>query len=62
MDKSFPKVVSFKSIYHQMPGFVESLKEIQTRGFEVVDFLPVASDLNQLSAIEMDCIMVRITK
>jgi FkbM family methyltransferase len=54
--------ISFKSIYHQMPGFMESLKEVQKRGFEVVDFLPVASDLDQLSAIEMDCIMVRGAK
>jgi FkbM family methyltransferase len=51
--------VSFKGTNHQMPGFMESIKEIQARGFDVADFLPVTSDVDQLSAIEMDCIMVR---
>jgi FkbM family methyltransferase len=51
--------VSFKSIYDQMPGFMESIQELQVRGFDVTDFLPVTSAVDQLSAIEMDCIMAR---
>ena len=51
--------VSFKGIYHQIPGFAQSIAELQARGFEVVDFLPVDSRFDELSALEMDCIMVR---
>lgn len=51
--------ISFKSIYDEMPGFMESIKELQARGFDVTDFLPVTSAVDQLSAIEMDCIMAR---
>jgi FkbM family methyltransferase len=51
--------VSFRKIYMAMPGFIESLQEFQTRGFDVVDFLPVTSEGDGLCAIEMDCIMAR---
>jgi FkbM family methyltransferase len=51
--------VSFKNIYMGMPGFTESIKELQVRGFDVVDFLPVTADVDGLCAIEMDCVMAR---
>jgi FkbM family methyltransferase len=51
--------VSFRSIYAGMPGFMESIKEFQARGFDVVDFLPVSSEADGLCAIEMDCVMAR---
>jgi len=51
--------VSFRSIYTGMPGFTESIKELQVRGFDVVDFLSVTSDVDGLCAIEMDCVMAR---
>src|SRR5205814_5174916 len=43
--------VSFRSIYNEMPGFSESINELQIRGFDVVDFLSVASDGDGLCAI-----------
>jgi FkbM family methyltransferase len=51
--------VSFKNIYEGMPGFMDSIREFQAREFEVVGFLPVTSDTDQLRAIEMDCVMTR---
>lgn len=51
--------VSFRSIYTGMPGFMESIKELQAKGFDVVDFLSVSSDVDGLCAIEMDCVMAR---
>jgi hypothetical protein len=38
---------------------MESIKEMQVRGLDVVDFLSVTSDLEGLCAIEMDCVMAR---
>lgn len=51
--------ISFKRVYDESPGFQKSLAELQARGFAVVDFLPVSSDLDSLSAVEMDCVMTR---
>ena len=51
--------VSLHGIYHGMPGFVESVSKFQAAGFEVIDFVTVNRDMNQLCAIEMDCIMAR---
>jgi hypothetical protein len=51
--------VSFRGIYYGMPSFMESISEFLARGFDVVGFLPVTSDGGKLSAIEMDCVMVR---
>jgi len=51
--------VSFRSIYHAMHDFTESIAEFRACGFEVVDFLPGVRDIDHLSAIEMDCIMAR---
>jgi FkbM family methyltransferase len=52
--------VSFINIYQGMPGFTESIKECQARGFEVVDFLPVTTEA-RCHAVEMDCLMTRRT-
>jgi FkbM family methyltransferase len=51
--------VSFRNIYYAMHDFTESIAEFRSRGFEVVDFLPGMRDIDHLSAIEMDCVMVR---
>ena len=51
--------VSFRPIYQGMPGYVETLREFETRGFTVVDFMPVAAEAGGLAAIEMDCVLVR---
>ena len=51
--------VSFVPIYHGMPAYIESLKEFESRGFGVVDFMPVAVAADGLEAMEMDCILVR---
>jgi FkbM family methyltransferase len=51
--------LSFRNIYHSMHDFTESITEFRSQGFEVVDFLPGVRDIDRLSAIEMDCIMVR---
>jgi FkbM family methyltransferase len=51
--------VSFVPIYHGMPACIESLKEFESRGFGVVDFMPVAVAADGLEAMEMDCILVR---
>jgi hypothetical protein len=42
-----------------MPAYIESLKEFESRGFGVVDFMPVAVAADGLEAMEMDCILVR---
>ena len=51
--------VSFQSIYLDMPNFVDSLRELLSRGFEVSDFIPVNYDAEELRVVEMDCLMVR---
>jgi hypothetical protein len=54
--KSFGDPVSKHEL---LPGFTESIKELQIRGFDVVDFLSVTSDVDGLCAIELDCVMAR---
>ena len=51
--------VSFKAIYDDMPDFIQSIRTLQQRGFDIVSFQPVSSELDELRAIEMDCIMAR---
>ena len=51
--------VSLHKIYHGMHGFADSVAEFETRGFEVIDFITVNRDIDQLCALEMDCIMAR---
>lgn len=51
--------MSFQSIYFDMPTFVDSLRELLSRGFEVSDFVPVTYDAEELRVVEMDCLMVR---
>jgi FkbM family methyltransferase len=52
--------VSFVPIYKDMPGYLESLKEFESRGFSVVDFMPVTRAAeDDLVMIEMDCILAR---
>jgi FkbM family methyltransferase len=51
--------VALRSIYHGMRSFAESVGWFQTNGFEVIDFVTVNRDVDDLCAIEMDCIMAR---
>ena len=51
--------VSLHNIYHGMHSFAESVSKFQAHGFEVIDFLTVSRDIDQLCAVEMDCIMAR---
>lgn len=51
--------VSFRSIYSDMKSYNDLVAECKKRGFEIVDFLPVAREREGLCAIEMDCIMTR---
>jgi len=53
--------VSFIPIYHGMPRYIEALKEFESRGFSVVDFMPV-SRVDGLLMVEMDCILARGSK
>jgi FkbM family methyltransferase len=54
--------IAFRYIYNDMHGFAASISQFQDYGFEVVDFIPVARDTDQLRVIEMDCVMVRKLK
>jgi len=51
--------VSFIAIYEGMPTYIESLRELECRGFGVADFMPVTRTADGLFLIEMDCILVR---
>jgi FkbM family methyltransferase len=51
--------VSLHNIYHGMHSFSDSVAEFEIKGFDVVDFITVNRDINQLCALEMDCIMAR---
>ncbi len=51
--------LSFRPIYGAMPGYRDTLRECERRGFCVADFMPVNRESDGLRAIEMDCIMVR---
>src|ERR1035437_2213250 len=51
--------VSFRAIYEGMPSYAEALEAFRGQGFRVVDFMPVVRDVDQLCAIEMDCVMAR---
>ena len=55
--------VSFIPIYKGTPGYLESLKEFESSGFSVVDFMPVTRAVeDDLLMIEMDCILARGSK
>jgi hypothetical protein len=45
-----------------MPNWIDSLKEFQSRGFSVVDFMPVTRVAGDLPMMEMDCILARGSK
>jgi FkbM family methyltransferase len=51
--------VSLRHIYQGMHSFAESVSCFQASGFEVIDFLTVSRDRDQLCAVEMDCVMAR---
>jgi FkbM family methyltransferase len=51
--------VAFRKIYFGMPDFIQSLGQLMSKGFEVVDFVPVTREHDRLRVIEMDCIMIR---
>ena len=51
--------VSLHDLYHGMHNFVESISKFQAAGFEVIDFATVNRDIDQLCAVDMDCIMAR---
>jgi FkbM family methyltransferase len=50
--------LSFQSVYENMPGYAETLAEMQRAGFEVSGMFPVTHDDN-MRAIEFDCVLVR---
>jgi FkbM family methyltransferase len=54
--------VSFVPLYEAMPNWIDSLKEFQSRGFSVVDFMPVTRVAGDLLMMEMDCILARSTE
>jgi FkbM family methyltransferase len=51
--------VSLHDLYHGMHSFAESVSKFQAAGFEVIDFVTVNRDIDQLCAVDMDCIMAR---
>jgi hypothetical protein len=54
--------LSFVPIYQGMPRYIESLKAFDSRGFSVVDFMPVTRVAGDLLMMEMDCILARGTE
>ena len=54
--------VAFRKLYSGMPGVTETLCRFMSKGFGVVDFVPVTREHDQLRVIEMDCIMLRSTR
>lgn len=50
--------VSFQPIYENMPDYHQVLKEYERAGFAVTGLYPVAKN-NDLSIIEMDCVLVK---
>ena len=51
--------ISFIPIYQGMPTSLETIKEFQSRDFDVVDFMPVTRASDGLLMMEMDCIFAR---
>ena len=51
--------VPVHNLYHGMHNFAESISKFQAAGFEVIDFATVNRDIDQLCAVDMDCIMAR---
>jgi FkbM family methyltransferase len=51
--------VSLHSIYLNMKSALTVLPVFMTHGFDIVDMIPVSRAGNGLSAVEMDCVMVR---
>lgn len=51
--------LAFRKLYLKMPNFTETLLQFMSKGFEVVDFIPVTRERDGLRVIEMDCIMLR---
>jgi FkbM family methyltransferase len=51
--------LSFVPLYEGMPGHLEALKEFESRGFSVVDFVPVTRVAGGLLMMEMDSILAR---
>ncbi len=51
--------IAFRPIYSGMNGFIDSITHFRALGFDVVDFIPVSNDPDDLCAVEMDCVMAR---
>ena len=51
--------LSFIPIYQGMPTSLETIREFQNRGFDVVDLMPVTRASDGLVMMEMDCIFAR---
>jgi hypothetical protein len=54
--------VSFIPVYEGTPGWMDSLQEFNSRGFNVVDFTPVVRMKGDLLMMEMDCILARFSE
>ncbi|HEX2777730.1 MAG TPA: FkbM family methyltransferase [Candidatus Acidoferrales bacterium] len=51
--------VSVHDLYHGMHQFGETVSRFEAAGFEIIDFVTVNRDIDQLCAIDMDCVMTR---
>jgi FkbM family methyltransferase len=51
--------VSVHDIYQDMHKFVDTVAKFQAAGFEVIDFVTVNRDIDQLCVIDTDCFMAR---
>lgn len=50
-----------RRMYEGTPGYLEALAFYSDLGFALKDFYTVASDGNDLSAVEVNCIMLRLS-
>jgi hypothetical protein len=50
-----------RRMYEGTPGYLEALAFYADLGFALKDFYTVASDGNDLSAVEVNCIMLRLS-
>ncbi len=51
--------LSFTPIYEGMPHYLEALKIYERHGYKITNLYPISHQKENLSLIEMDCIMVK---
>ena len=57
---SLQSEISMRQIYAGMPDYIQSLSAYKNAGFSISGLFPVSRDKQDLTLIEMDCVMVRI--